>query len=219
MGETRAAPKHFAKTSAPFANRSCAARAQDRTRLELTAIALASAVALLVGCGGADPATSTPATTAALGTPESSDMTAPGVPAPQGATIYLSDLRQVPSFNGNEFNQGVVGAVGGRDFSRSLRTRFCKNRGQAAMFKLREPYSSFIATVGLDDRSDPSASVQFNVSVGDKVVFQEQAGMGQAIVVDVPVRDSNILTLSATLLSANSPCAAVAIWGEARVER
>lgn len=159
-----------------------------------------------------------PPTTATPTPPESPSVAVTRIPLPQGTTIYLSDLRQVPSFNGNEFNQGVVGAVGGQDLLRSLRTRFCKNQGQVAMYNLRQPYSNFIATVGLDDSSDPSALVQFAISAGDKVVFQQQARIGQAVIVDVSIRDSEILTLSTTLLSADSPCSAVAVWGDARVQ-
>ena len=229
--DTRAASKDLATTGTPATDRPSAAWAQDfskpghqrrdRTRPPaLTAIVVAptmAVVALLAGCSSPGPAT-TPSPATAAPAPESPSVAATRIPEPHGTTTYVSDLREVPSFNGNEFDQGVVGVIGGHDLNRSLRTRFCKSHNQVSMYNLRQPYSKFVATIGLDDRSDPSASVQFTISVGDNVVFQEQAGIGQAIVADVSVRDSNILTLSANLLSANSPCGAVAIWGNARVE-
>jgi hypothetical protein len=191
-----------------------------RTRASTSIVVVASTMAMTAlpaGCGSPGPAASVPATTAAPTPPETPDGAATRAPVSQGTTTYMSDLRQVTSFNGNEFDHGV-GRIGGRDLVRSLRTRFCKNQGQVAMYNLRQPYSNFVATVGLDDRSDPSASVRFTISVGDHVVFQEQARIGEPVVANVSVRDSNILTLSADLLSANSPCSAVAVWGEARVE-
>lgn len=195
---------------------------RDRTRTPaLTAIAVASAmaiVALLVGCGNSGPETSVPSTTAALTPPVPPDVAVTRIPVLHDTTTYMSDLREVPSFNGNEFDQGVVGVIDGHDLSRSLRTRFCNNQSQVAMYNLRQRYSTFVATVGIDDRSDPTASVQFTIIAGESVVFQEEARTGQAFAVNVSVRDSEIVTLSATLLSANSPCSAVAIWGEARVE-
>jgi NPCBM/NEW2 domain len=239
LSETRATSTDVPTIGTPVADGSSVARAQDvspltkqrrrsreslrgRTRTRaLTAIAVASTVAIVAlptGCSSPGPARGMPPTTAALTPPESPSVAATRIPLPPGTTTYLSDLRQVPSFNGNEFNQGVVGVIHGQDLFRSLRTRFCKNQGQVAMYNLRQPYSHFVATIGLDDRSDPSALVQFAISAGDDVVFQEQARTGQAVVVDVSIRDADILTLSATLLSANSPCSAIAIWGDARVQ-
>jgi NPCBM/NEW2 domain-containing protein len=173
--------------------------------------------ALVTGCGGSGVAPTVPSATATIAPSESPDVAATTTAPPPGTITYVSDLREVPSFNGNEFDRGVAGVIGGQDLSRSLRTKFCRNHGQVAMYNLRQSYSNFAATVGLDDESDPSATVQFAISVGDDVVFQEQARVGQAIVVNLSTRDSDLLTLSATLLSADAPCSAVAIWGDARV--
>jgi hypothetical protein len=196
-------------------------RRNRQRKRALNAVLVASTMVMVplltAGCGSSTPATTVLATTAAPGPPTSPEMAATSVPVAQGTTTYMIDLRQVPSFHGNEFDQGI-GVIGGHDLVRSLRTKFCRDQGQVAMYNLRRPYSHFVATVGLDDRSDPSASVRFSISVGDDVVFEEQARAGQAIVADVPIGDSNMLTLSATLLSANSPCRSMAVWGEARVQ-
>jgi predicted small lipoprotein YifL len=232
--ETRTASKSLAATGTPVADRPSPARAQDVSKLEhqrrqrgksprsrtriLALTAIMAVATLLTGCGSSGPVRVLPATTVAPPAPEPAEVTATSIPVPPGTPTYLSDLREVQSFNGNEFEQGVVGVIAGQDHFRSLRTRFCKNQRQVSMYKLRQPYSTFIATMGVDDSSDPSASVQFAVIVGDDVVLQQQAGIGQAIAVNVPVLDANIVTLSATLMSANVPCRAVATWGDARVE-
>ncbi len=211
----------FASRRGLSGSRSCESlsghtRKQARVFMAVSTIAM---MALPVGCSGSAPAPSLPPTTAASAAPSAApDLPANPLPLPPGTITYMSELREVPSFNGNEFDQGVVGVIGGRDLLQSLRTRFCKNQSQVTMYNLRQPYSNFTATVGLDDRSDPSASVQFEIIVGENVVFQQQAAIGQAIAANVSVRDSNMLTLSATLLSARSPCNSVAVWGEARVE-
>ena len=232
--KTRTASKDLAAAGTPVADRPSPAWAQDVLKLEhqrrqrcksprsrtrtLALTAIMAVVTLLTGCGSSGPVTSVPMTTVAPPVPEPSEVTATSIPVPPGTPTYLSDLHEVQSFNGNEFEQGVVGVIAGQDHFRSLRTRFCKNQRQVSMYKLRQPYSNFIATIGMDDSSDPSASVQFAVIVGDNIVFQQQAGIGQAIAANVPVLDANILTLSATLISANLPCRAVATWGDARVE-
>lgn len=191
---------------------------------------MAAAVLLPAACGGPAPTTAAPTTAAPTAGAPTAGPSAAAPPAgppgtegptatvqPPGTPTYLSDLREVPSFHGNEFDHGVVGVLGGREFPRSSRTRFCKDRWQVALYKLRHPYSSFVATLGLDDRSDRSAVVRFEVLAGEEVVFAEEVGSGGSVVVDVPIRDAELVSLSATLVSTGPPCEAVAIWGGARL--
>lgn len=174
---------------------------------------------LLVGCGtgagGHDP--SMPVTPVPV---TSSGVPAPRSPAadPTPAPAYLSDLREVPSFHGNEFTRGEVGVMGGTSHPRSLRTRFCRDLRQAVMYNLRQPFSELIATVGLDDRSDPAAVVQLTILADDRVVYDAELRPGQAVPVAVPVRGAALVTLTATLRAERPRCSAVAVWGGARLQ-